>query len=511
LAVKAGESFERNIAYIMANAGLYIDPDQPHQVKLDGKVVGDLDILAADPKSDTRIGVTCKNWETNPESKDFNHFMSMLELENLTHGVIAWIHLPSSIYPLRENAAKKGYRLAIIDRTKYEELHHWMLTGQRDNIESFFRAELNLQRTKTPTLGQTLELRRKPTSKRTFDFANLLPLNYGVDPPKYMRNAYFEPTEAKLLIRPYLIADFYLQKEAKIPRTGEVQKSYHQQIPLVADAITGRYLDQNQANPVANVVIAHYTDAVSHHKLQEDGFTVEALEPKVNKQEMVYKMRVDLARNTPPLELDWTEYRGEEEIERSKTIEVTPSDIREMRSFIVNVPVWHIRYQLGSYTYIREFLATDGAPLRDDMAQCTICQNPTVALCKSCGLVACDDHINVCKTCGELFCGSDSVQCVSCRSLFCRQHSVGQPCLTCGKFVCSADDVRCVTCQKTICEEHTVRCVQCAKTVCEEHQVESRYVGVKKKFCSETCHIKYDEEYKQVGVFGKLGKVARRK
>ena len=63
----------------MANAGLYVDPDQPHQVKLEGKVVGDIDILAVDPKSDIRIGVTCKNWETNPESKDFNHFVSMLE------------------------------------------------------------------------------------------------------------------------------------------------------------------------------------------------------------------------------------------------------------------------------------------------------------------------------------------------------------------------------------------------------------------------------------------------
>jgi hypothetical protein len=45
LAVKAGESFERNIAYMMANAGFYVDPDQPHNVKLDGKVVGDIGIL----------------------------------------------------------------------------------------------------------------------------------------------------------------------------------------------------------------------------------------------------------------------------------------------------------------------------------------------------------------------------------------------------------------------------------------------------------------------------------
>jgi len=48
----------RNTAYITANAGFYVDPDQPHQVKLEGKVVGDIDILAGDPRSEARIGVT---------------------------------------------------------------------------------------------------------------------------------------------------------------------------------------------------------------------------------------------------------------------------------------------------------------------------------------------------------------------------------------------------------------------------------------------------------------------
>jgi hypothetical protein len=42
--VKAGESFERNIAQVMENAGFYVDPDQPHDVKLNGKVVEETDL-----------------------------------------------------------------------------------------------------------------------------------------------------------------------------------------------------------------------------------------------------------------------------------------------------------------------------------------------------------------------------------------------------------------------------------------------------------------------------------
>lgn len=496
----------------MATAGFYVDPDQPHQVKLDGKVVGDIDILAVDPKSDLRIGVTCKNWETNPESKDFNHFLSMLEIENITHGVLAWIHVPSSVYPLKENATRKGYRFSIIDKSRYEELHHFMLTGQRDKIESFFRAELALQVSKTPTLGQEIELQGAPeSSRRSVEVANLLPINQQPDPPAYVRNGYFKPSESKLIVHPYLTSLFYVQKDAKIPRTGEIQESINQEILRVSDGITGHYLP-SEDDPILNLLISHYRDALKKHTVEEEGFTVEVHDPKLSVQEMVYKMRVDLARSIEPMEVTWTVRRGDEEYEESKLIPVTPSDIREIhKPAIVNVPIWHLRYKLGPYNYVREFLATDGTVLKDEMAKCALCEEPTVAVCKDCGIVACEDHINTCKVCSELFCQDHSTQCVNCESLFCKQHAVGQSCLTCGGFVCSADDVRCSTCHRTICEEHRIECVQCKRSTCKEHQVEGRYVGVKRRFCSENCHTKYDEEYKQKSVFGKLGKVARRK
>jgi hypothetical protein len=514
LAVKAGESFERNIAYMMTNAGLYVDPDQPHQVKLDGKVVGDIDILAVDPKSDIRIGVSCKNWETNPESKDFNHFISMLEFENITHGVLAWIYVPSSVYPLKENAMKRGYKLAIIDKSRYEELHHYMLTGQRDKIESFFRDELVLQVTKNPTLGQEIELRRtRVSSRRSIDVTHLLPINQWPDPPAYIRNMYFKPSEAKLIVHPYLVTRFYVHKDAKIPHTGEIQQTIDEELVRVVDGVTGHY-SPSEEHPIARLLDSHYRDALTEGTINEEGFTTEVHESKLNIQEMVYKMRVDIARSIEPIELTWTVRRGDEEYEESKSIPITTNDIREIhKPAIVNVPIWHVFYKIGSHEYVREFLATDGAVLKDEMARCTLCGKPTVAVCKheECGILACEDHIGICKTCGESFCQDHLIQCINCKSLFCEQHAVGQPCVTCGRFVCSKDDTRCSTCNKTICGEHKIECVQCNKTVCEEHQIASRYVGVKKRFCSEDCHTKYDLEYRQKGVLGKIGKVARRK
>jgi hypothetical protein len=512
LAVKAGESFERNIAYMMANEGFYVDPDQPHNVKLDGKVVGDIDILATDPRSETKIGVSCKNWETNPESKDFNHFLSMLEFENITHGVLAWIYVPSSVYPLRENATRKGYRFAIIDKSRYEELHHFMLTSQREKIELFFRTELALQASVTPTLGQEIELQRAPvSSRRSIDLTNLLPINQQPDPPAYIRNAYFKPSEAKLIVQPFLVTLFYVQKDAKIPRTGEIQQSINEEVLRIADGVTGHYFP-HEDHPIVHLLSGQYQDAWKKHTVEEDGFTVEVHDPKLNVQEMVYKMRVDLARSIEPLEVTWTVRRGDEEHEESKSIPITPSDIREIhKPAIVNVPIWHVIYSLGPYKYTREFLATDGAVLKDEMAKCMLCKEPTAAVCKDCGILACEDHIRTCQTCQELFCQSHSIQCVNCMSLFCKEHAVGEPCLTCGGFVCAADDVRCSNCNKTICAQHTIECVQCEKPICETHQVAVRYVGIKKRFCSEDCHRKYDLEYRQKGVFGKIGKVARRR
>jgi hypothetical protein len=508
LSVKVGESFERAIAYIMAAAGFVIK-EQPHDVKVAGEKVGDLDVLAYDPKSDSTIAVSCKEWKDQPpHTKDFNHMKELMDIENIKFGIVAWTNVPAGVYPLIQIAEKKGYRFTVLDLNRYEELHNHMLAGERDRIEEFFRSGLGLAATKTPTLGQEVSIRRVPTQKRILHCQNLLPLHYGLDPPSYIRNAYFRASEARLEVTPYLLTIFHAHKEARVPGTGELLDSINMEIGAICNAVTGRQLKQE--DQISSVVKEHYGEALKDGVISEDNFTAEIHESKINRQEMTYKLRVDAAKSIEPLEVSWTTHRGEEEEEHTRTIELGPNDLRELQSAIVNVPIWNVSYRLMSYTYIREYFATTGETIRDDLAFCLTCKNQTTAVCTSCGIASCAEHIRACKTCTQLFCYDDSLRCVNCGSVFCKSDAKGIPCITCGGFVCSDDDVRCITCNSTICNDHKIACIQCGKTVCEKHEIAARYVAVKKKFCSENCHLEFDLEYKKEGVFGKLGKVAKR-
>ncbi len=504
LSLKPGESFERAMAYIMGNAG-FIVRETPHQVKVSGEVVGDFDVLAVDPKSNTTIAVTCKEWKDQPpQTKDFNHFMSLMDIEGVKHGIVAWTYVPKSVYPLIQNAEKRGYRIAILDIGQYEKLNVMMLDRQVDRIEEFFRRELGLVPSATPTVGQEIALRKEPATKRKrVDCVNFLPMHYGPDPPAYVRNAYFRPSEAILEVIPCLLARFHAYKEARF--RGELQGEINQEVVLVCDAITGKYAEQDSR--LWNLIRNHYTEALKHFAIDEEDFTVQRHEPKINRQETVYKMRVDAARSFEPLKVTWSDSQGED---HEKSIELSPGDLRELYAAFVDVPIWRITYRLGSHQYAREFFATDSTTLRDEMVSCKACDRQTAAVCTKCGSTLCEEHTFECKICSRLFCGTDLFECANCKSMFCGEHAVGKPCIKCGQFVCSEDDVQCSTCKQTLCQDHKVTCMVCGKIACDEHKVEVRYVGLKKKFCSDKCRAKFDKEYKQSGKLGKLGKAFKR-
>jgi len=87
---KPGESFERAVAYLLTFGG-FVVKEQPHPVRVGGQTIGDLDVLAVDPKSGgTLVAVTCKEWrDAEPHAKDFHHFLSLMEIESIRHGIVA--------------------------------------------------------------------------------------------------------------------------------------------------------------------------------------------------------------------------------------------------------------------------------------------------------------------------------------------------------------------------------------------------------------------------------------
>jgi len=484
--------------------------EQPHPVRMGGQTVGDLDVLAVDPKSGgTLIAVTCKEWrDAEPHAKDFNHFLSLMEIEGIKHGIVAWTSIPSSVYPLAQNAENRGYRVLLLSREGYDELHNYMLGGQGERIGERIRQGLRLVASSTLTLGEEIALRRTPIQRRSLKLSNVLPRSCGPDPPNYIRNAYFQPESAQLVLRPYLLGIFHVHKEIRVPRTHELLDEIDTDIDFVYDAVTGKSVSPE--DHAFEVVRNYYGDALKQDVIEEEGFTIQSHDPKINRQAMLYKMRIDGARSFGTQTRTYTVDTEEGTEEREVPVTVTSNDLREVMNDMIVVPMWHVEYKVKDRTYLREFFATDGFAMRDDMALCIVCGDKTIAVCTRCGSTICSSHTVGCRTCGDLFCNSDSVRCVKCESSYCRTHAVGSQCVTCGSFMDSPCVLHCVTCNAAVCPDHAVTCARCGKVVCPSHMVKARYMLVKKQFCGDSCHEAYDTEYRQKGVLGKIGRAIKK-
>ena len=484
--------------------------EQPHPVRVGGQTIGDLDVLAVDPKSGgTLVAVTCKEWrDAEPHAKDFHHFLSLMEIESIRHGIVAWTNIPSSVYPLAQNAEKRGYHILLLSREGCNELDNYTRSGQVERIGERIRQGLGLVASSAVTLGEEIALRKAPVQRRSVRLSNVLPRNCGPDPPNYIRNAYFQPESAQLVVRPYLLGIFHVHKEIRVPRTRELLDEIDTDIDFVYDAVTGKSVSSE--DHTFGVVRNYYGDALKQDVIEEEGFAVQSYEPKINRQAMLYKMRIDGARSFASQTRTYSVDTEEGTEERELPVTVASNDLREVMNDIIAVPMWRLEYRVKDRTYLREFFATDGFVVRDDMATCIICGEGTTAICPRCGSTICSSHTIQCRICGDLFCDSDSVRCVKCESSYCKAHAVGTYCVTCGCFMDSPCALYCVACNASICPNHAVPCARCGKVVCPSHVVEARYMLVKKQFCGESCHNVYDAEYRQKGVLGKIGRVVKK-
>jgi hypothetical protein len=428
-------------------------------------------------------------------------------IEDIKHGIVAWTNVPSSVFSLIQNAEKRGYRFSVVDSERYDELHNFMLNGQNERIEDYFRRALSLAATSVPTVGQEILIRRAPAQKRSTTCANLLPLHHQPDPPSYIINPYFRPTETELRVKPYLFVIFHCHKEARVPGTSELLDEIDQDVEMLCDAVTGKYPPAD--DHVHQVVRNHWTEAHKEHPIEEQDFTIALDEPKVNRDGILHKMRIDAARSLEPLRVTWVNAHEEEQERR---IEVSPHDLRETYSGFISVPIWHARYDIAKHSYIREFYATDGTNIRDDFRACRRCnQEAAVAVCTKCGSTVGPQHMVQCKSCEQIFCDMDSLTCAKCSAIYCKDHAAGAFCVTCGAFLDPPCKVHCTNCGAAICPTHVVTCVKCGRTVCSSHMIEHRYMLMKRQFCGEPCHNAYDAEFRQKGALRKVGHVIKQK
>lgn len=141
-----GVAFEREIAYLLQDAGLSIESLEPHVVIREGTKVGDIDIIARDPMTDTKVAVSCKEWIfTSPGVSEFSKFVIMLQVEGFKVGILASASkFKKSIKPLVNHYHEQGYTIALLGGSRIRELHEHKIRGEKKAIERTIRNMLNL-------------------------------------------------------------------------------------------------------------------------------------------------------------------------------------------------------------------------------------------------------------------------------------------------------------------------------------------------------------------------------
>ena len=177
---KQGDSFEVRIAHLLNIAGFHIKELQ-HRVIYDGQNIGDLDIVAEDPKTHAVIGVSCKEWLSGPPgSEQFSHFIEMLEFENLKYGIFASAtSIPETIFarvPFAKD--KKGINAILLDHDKILQLEEWAHAKQEWQIEADLRHGFGLETSKSTTLGDMKQVQNTNFRGRIIECDELLiPVN----------------------------------------------------------------------------------------------------------------------------------------------------------------------------------------------------------------------------------------------------------------------------------------------------------------------------------------------
>lgn len=505
MSTKHGESFEKRIALILNNAGFVVS-NNPISVKSQGAIIGDLDVVAQDPKSGKQIGVSCKEYfSTNPSSENFSHFVEMLEHEGIFHGIFASAtDISNRVEPrVKDTFYRKGIRIILLKDENVLHLEKLIYDKQYANVEEYFRKNLFLDNDNNSfnnNLGS-----KKLIYGKTVKCENLLPINFdNKQMPEYIVNgSEFSPTISTLYLEPYFVFDYGLTVEARNPQTFEVLEKKEERGMYFIDASKGHILDNNEK--IYEHLKKYYTNYVSNESISEYGFTIQKIEKRIDLNEFIKKTRNDIASRNE-IRKDYVNSKGQTQ---TKIVKPKADEVHILSKHLVYVPIWDVEFKLGDKTYKRKYFAYDGDSLIDDLTLCNLCKKQTHSVCTQCYSTSCEDHQRACKECAKILCEKCARICIECgKNAFCGTHAPTTICHICKRMMCQiCCNITCKICKMTTCRYHRNGCSSCSNQVCIEHQLQKKYTLVTKKFCSNNCLQKYDNEYRSSGMFGKLKKV----
>ncbi|MCE9616738.1 MAG: restriction endonuclease [Nitrosarchaeum sp.] len=508
---KPGESFESQIALILHSAGFVIK-EQPHKVMYQGKQMGDLDVLAQDPLTDTILGVSCKDWHgQTPGSEQFSHLVEMLEFENLKYGIFASSGFIADTLPPRAEHVreKKGLNIVLLDHKEITKLKNFAYSKQITEIEDYFRTRLGLISNKKRTIGDEIRAQKAIVTGRTIECERSLPVNFWNESPRYIiNNQDLLPSESTLKLEPYLVVDYNLHVEARHPGTGKLLKERDDSDIVIVDAVHGRILPEN--DPIFKHLKQYYTNAEVHLSIQEKGFTIRKTESSVNQREIVRMIRDQIAAQNE-IRAYYTTAKNEE---KQKIVRPRAEDVHIIGPYLIHVPIWDVKFHLGSKVYRRTYFGYDDDDvILDEMSKCQIksCKHNTNSICIACYSTICDNHSRPCSTCSKILCELCASTCIDCRTNFCKEHKPLTVCGICKLILCqNCSTVECKECKTLTCSNHREKCIQCNDSVCDSHIIAKKYTLLTKNFCSQSCLNNFDEIYKSSGMFGKFKKIIRK-
>lgn len=507
---KPGESFESQIALMLHSADFVIK-EQPHRIMHKGRQIGDLDVLAQDPSSGEVIGVSCKDWHgQTPGSEQFSHLIEMLEFENLKYGIFASSGAIAHTLSLRAEYVRsaKGINIILLDYDEIKKLKNLAYSKQTTDIEDYFRTRLGLSANKKKTVEDEIHIQKSVIIGRTVECERLLPVNFWNESPRYLMNNHdLLPSDSMLRLEPYLVIDYSLHVQARNLGTGKLKQNNDGGIVIV-DAIQGMILSEN--DPVFKHLTKYYTNAEMHTSVQEKGFTIKKTESFVNQREIVRIVREQIVIQNE-IRTHYTTAKNEQ---RQKIVRPKVDDVHIIGPFLIHVPIWDVRFNLGDKTYHRIYFGYDDEDvILDEMSKCQIksCKHDTNFMCIACYSTTCDRHSRPCSTCSKILCESCVHACIDCRKNFCDKHKPSTVCGICRSILCqNCSSTLCIECKTTICSNHRKKCIQCSDYVCSFHAIAKKYAFVAKNFCSQLCLNGFNDIYRSSGIFGKVKKIIKR-
>jgi hypothetical protein len=81
-----------------------------------------------------------------------------------------------------------------------------------------------------------------------------------------------------------------------------------------------------------------------------------------------------------------------------------PDDVSISSIQLLHIPIITVELQAGNRSYRKILQGATGKMIWDETRKCTLCQNPTSAVCEDCGAIVCQEHTRLCNSCRKHLC-----------------------------------------------------------------------------------------------------------